>query len=393
MKDEEKVEIDILEEAIENEEIEFTKTIPKLVVDNELKETEDSIDYTLSISREEFYGKEDKKKLPIIIILLIILFVVFAYVGIKFLDIKIGETEKEEKKVIQEEIKEPETKLEGEEKSMSDYNEEYGAIYFYQDNSNKLYISKIIVTNDTGKKYLGVYNCTTSDCNIYLLNNESYYSLENKTILVKDGKGFIFNYGTNKIVTDSYINWYKINNSYLLAVDNVSNIYSNRGTNVTKDNFDTIGKIKGSSLQGISGNFIIVSKDSKYGVINFEDGKIEVEVNYEDIRIEKNNIFLVKENGKWHTIIKSTLSSKGYDEVILATLNYVMVIDGTNFDIVDIKGESLINESIEAPKDYTRDNPKNFEMSDVEGSTVVITINEEVYRFNVNTFSIIKYSL
>lgn len=406
MKKEDIVEIDkkddIIIDALNEEENEFTKTLPKIDL-GKVEENEDSIDYTISVSKEDFYGKESKNMLPIIIGIIILMCIGIGYILIKGSDIKIGNKENIKEEPKHEDINKTviEEETVGEQEQGSVFNELYGALYFYKDD-NTLFVSKEVLTNDSNKQYLGTYNCVSTACNTYKIENSNYYSFDENTVLISDNnKGFIYNYSLNKILTNSYSKWYKLETSpktYLLAVDQTTNIYSNKGNNITNNQYNKIGNIINNKVYEHNDLYIIASKDNKVGVINIKENTVLIDLKYDAVNVEENNIFTVKENNKWYPINTNgeKKSQSSYDNIVLATASYMMVIDKNSFDIVDYTGESLIKETISAPLNYERHdqngNRKGIEISEVENNSVTILIGEEAYRFNINTFSIIKYS-
>ena len=413
---------DVITQALDEEEKEFTKTLTEelqpvapvkekvedKVETPKVKETEDSVDAADFVTKEEFYGKENKTARWIIIIVVVLICVGVGYFLLKFMNIKISSAHQatvEQSTSTTSSNTDSTTTSDGESHAVATYNDRYGSLFFYSDNGVITSTTKLL-TDVGSKKYLGMYNCESTSCSLYNKDNITFNSNADNTLLISDnGKGIIFNYSTNMILTEAYTSWYTVtvaSRTYLVAVDTKSNIYGPNGSNITKNEYTDIGSVINGKLYEYADTYITAKKDGKWGVINITNDKMIVNFKYDDIRIDSKDIFEVKENNLWYAT-KSTgekLISTGYTEIVKADAKYLMVIKDNTFDIVDYTGASLIKTDIDAPKAFKRyddnGNMVGITLKDEGNNIILITITQAsgtaLYRFNTNTLAIAKYS-
>lgn len=411
---------DVITEALNQEEQEFTKTLteelkpvttpveekPEEV--KKVKEIEESVDAADFVTKEEFYGKENKTAKIIIIVVIVVLCILIGYFALKYMNIKIGSSKQT---IVEQSVSTmvPATDSTSttitESHAVSEYNNSYGALYFYSEN-NTISVSNKLLTDVGSKKYLGMYNCESTSCSLYNKNNVSFNSFADNTVLISDnGKGIIYNYNNNTILTNAYTTWFKMqvaSRTYLLAVDTTSNIYGPNGNNITKSEYSDLGTIINGSLYEQLDSYITAKKDGKWGIINVTNDNVIIDFKYDAIHIETKDIFTIQDTNLWYAINANgeKMSTTGYTEIVKADTKYMMVIKDNMFDIVDYTSASLIKQDIDAPKTYKRyddnGNMLGITLKDEGNNITLITIVQasgtSLYRFNTNTLSIAKYT-
>lgn len=370
----------------DNKNIEYEKNNKN----NNHVETEPSSDSLDFVTKDEFYGKENKwfkwvGMIIFIIVCLVMGFLLLQFSSIKIEGIKIN-TPKES--MSNEESKTTEITY-GEEKNVSDFNSKYGALYLYLENDEPKVVREL--SNSGLNQYLGMYNCESSNCS---LCDTKFYSKENNTILIKDNnKCFLYNFKNNKILTNSYANFYVLslkNRKYLLGSSyEKNNIYSALGINLTNDKYKNLGKIIDNNVYRYLNNHIVFEENNKFGILDYTNNKKVIENKYNDIRLFDNNKFGIKKENKWYLINEKEekILTTGYKEIINVVDKYIFVINEENFDIVDYDGKSLLKEQIKLSNEYKYQDNKELENIQIkeEKEEVVIAINMLKYTLNKQT--------
>lgn len=167
---------------------------------------------------------------------------------------------------------------------------DYKINYEYQNQpSSKLYfydcsgdICTTEVSNNSKNEY-SVYDCWYEKCPTFKgIINKDY------ALLQEDDSFVLYNYKTGKTITSGYDSYTFINNDYIIVTkdtkDGVININDDVVVNLI---YNQIGYFKNDLLVGYNSNSIVANKNGKYGIISFKDGSIIEEFIYEETQIEE----------------------------------------------------------------------------------------------------------
>lgn len=169
----------------------------------------------------------------------------------------------------------------------------------------------------------------------------------------KDGKFGLINYSGKKLLDPEYnsINPAQgIENSLLIEKDGKFGLCDDSGNIIIETNYSEIKKIGDDYRNG----YIVKNSDGKYGAIGFDKEQI-LEFKYDEIKgISYENVYAIKENGKYTLVNKSgdKLFDKYFDDVIEIEKDYAVVSQNGKFGVIDMSGNTKINFEYEA-LDYT----------------------------------------
>jgi len=113
--------------------------------------------------------------------------------------------------------------------------------------------------------------------------------------------------------------------------------------------------VPGQRFYSIEKSRIVVSKDNKWGILDYSSNELIVETKYEDIKIFDGYCYAAKENGKWYLYeFKNNIKQieYGYDEIFYVDAINMVVQDGNYLYIKDLKGNDLIQDKIEILTEY-----------------------------------------
>lgn len=251
-------------------------------------------------------------------------------------------------------------------------------IYFLENDKGEKIISEVL---DSKMKYLGKYTCQNLGCGYFYqipspTKEQQFFN--NNLVLISDFDGdediaVLYNYKTNKIVDtyDDVLCSYEFENnnfSILVERNEKMGILNSSGNLLYNIELDEWGyrhidsspyegvclknpsiydkKDKTPGYDGVNG---VLSKDGKYGVINFQTGEVVVPFKYEKLRLMYDGNYSVKEGNKWYLLNKKfeKIIKTGYD--MIYSFNDVILV-GTNIDenkteykLIDKNGTVLTN--------------------------------------------------
>jgi len=251
-------------------------------------------------------------------------------------------------------------------------------IYFLQDKNGKKIISNKL---DSNLKYLGKYTCQNFGCGKFQYvpspNDEQQFISDNLVLISEwDGnidKTVLYNYKTDKVI-ETYDNvlcsyeFYDKSFSVLVEKNEKMGILKSNGEfayNIELDNWNDMLDIshytdsvchkyrfysldanKTPGYDGVNG---VVSKDAKFGVVNFKTGEVLVDFKYAGLRLMYDGNYSFYDGKKWYLIDNKMkkIINIGYDmiysfgDVILVGTN----IDGnsTHYKLIDKNGKVLTN--------------------------------------------------
>lgn len=152
-----------------------------------------------------------------------------------------------------------------------------GKVYFYEC-GDEVCTTEV---KDDSKKLYSTYDCWYNTCPIYKgVINDDYALLKEDTSFV------LYNYKTGDTITSGYDSYTFINKEYIIvtkdAQDGIIDINDNV---IVKPEYDQIGYFDGDYLKGYSTDKIIASKNDKYGIISFKDGRVVEEFKHSEAEV------------------------------------------------------------------------------------------------------------
>lgn len=248
-------------------------------------------------------------------------------------------------------------------------------IYIYNDNSI-LKVEDLSKVTDT-KNVVGEYNCKYDDCDILETNliNPIY---DNKYIILKENSEvFIYNFTTEKIVSDKYSNLINRKNNHLLVEkNNKYGLIDIEGEKLIDTIYDEIDL-------DMYNNITKVKLNNLYGVYDVKEMKEIIKPKYENINISDSKYYSVKKDDGWYVIDNNdTLITNGYTYTFAFNKGFIAQIENNLHILKYTNEEELLYEEVIPIED-------NFEVSR-NSSIITININEKKYEYDINRNSLIN---
>lgn len=201
------------------------------------------------------------------------------------------------------------------------------------------YKTKII--NEKGETLFSEYDIAEFIVN-YDKSNVLWY--ENNVIRVqKDGKYGMINFEGRELLKCQYDSIEALNgvkNTFIVKKDDKIGLSDSFGNIIVDTKYKEIKPLGEDNRK----EFIIINDENKQGVA-LSNKTIEIECLYEEIKpLSVNNIYIVKQNGKWQIIDsdKTVNITEGFDDVTeIAGENFV-IIKNNKYGVINQKGEELI---------------------------------------------------
>ncbi len=195
---------------------------------------------------------------------------------------------------------------------------------------------------------------------LFICVENTNYSNETYTTKVLNEKGekILTEYDNIQPIenTDGSNIWYE-NNVLKYKKDNKYGLINFEGKEILSANYDNI-----YALQGIEKS-VIVEKEGKKGLISTSMGEVIIPVEYVDITgltKKYEDGYIIKNDANKFGIIspdKTTILETKYDEIKNVTgNNYYVVVENGTLEIVDKKGEVILNSGFEDVKEINADN-------------------------------------
>lgn len=152
-------------------------------------------------------------------------------------------------------------------------------LYFY-DCDGDLCISQV---EDTTKNSYSSYDCWYNECPIYKgVVNENYALLQEK-------EGYVlYDYKKGQNISSGYDSYQFIDDYCIIVSKN-----SKEGIIDLEDNvivepiYDKIGYYENDKLKGYNVSNIVAKKDNKYGIISYKDGSIKEDFKYDEANMQE----------------------------------------------------------------------------------------------------------
>lgn len=266
------------------------------------------------------------------------------------------------------------------------HNEEENELEFYAD-----------------KELVSAYSCEYHKCGQYKTDNLDYNSCSDLITIIEDGNNkLLYNYGIGSEISNTLDEVYAVkdNNKYkgFIVKDSESKKYgyiSTRGTLYLKYEYDDLGLISNNELHikgiDISTDKVVASKNGKYGVIKLSNGVPILSFDYDMVYLGNKDNYVVKKDNKY-----SLVNTKG-DKVLDNTYDMIFVIDDVIIvsnnkvlNIIDNKGNKIVNDDITLYVDYKEDGNNNIFGYNAykEKDNIIIEVNKPME----NGYDTIKYT-
>jgi hypothetical protein len=208
-----------------------------------------------------------------------------------------------------------------------------------------------------GEEVIDTYTCMSETCSIYSSGRYSYFSTKPTVIALSDDDSvFLYNYIEKKTISSFYSklqNLIKEDRTVAFIAydaDNLVGIIDINGNVIVPLNYDEIGYSMGGgdvSDYSYETNLITVMQDGLWGLISLSDGKIILDLKYEDIYYNGFNAVVIKEDGLWYLLglDGKKILADGYD-IIIPTKSYIFVSSENSFNILNYKGNNIISKDI-----------------------------------------------
>jgi hypothetical protein len=210
-------------------------------------------------------------------------------------------------------------------------------------------------------------------------SNKNIWYEDNVLKVCKDGKYGMVDFSGTEILPCEYdeITCLKgIKNNFLIKKDQKVGLVNEKGQIIINAEYSQILPLD----ENCTSDYIVVDQNNKYGLIS-TSGKTVLEVKYDEIKYLNNKtIFGVKEAGVWKAIDEDgkIVLDGGYDNIISANGDNIVVVKGGKYGVVSKTGEVKIEPSYEDLK-YTF---SIYYIAKQNGSYGIINLsNEKVIDF------------
>lgn len=204
----------------------------------------------------------------------------------------------------------------------------------------------------------------------------------------KDGKYGLINFEGKEIVPCEYdeITALKgVTNNLIVKKQDKVGLINEKGQVIINTDYKEIKTLK----EGYKNEYAIVNENNQYGIIS-TTGAVIVEPKYEDVKYLNNSeLFAVKEAGTWKLINKEKqiLIDGGYDNIIEAKGENVVVEKGGKYGVVTTKNEEKIPVEYEQIK-YTF---SIYYIAKTGGKYGIINLdNEQIKDFNYTNMNYVE---
>lgn len=166
------------------------------------------------------------------------------------------------------------------------------------------------------------------------------------------------------------------------------------GNIIIEPNYKDILKIGDDYKNG----YIVVDTNDKYGVIGF-DKEVILQAKYNEIKgICGENIYAIKENGKYSLINKSgeKVISNTFEDISEINKDYVIAVNNGKYGVVNMQGETKIDFKYDKltytnGNDYIAKSGDKYGVIGIDGSTKLNTECTSISYINSGNFMIADY--
>lgn len=154
-------------------------------------------------------------------------------------------------------------------------------LYFY-DCDGSVCTARVNDSIDKNSLY-STYSCGYEDCPmIKKVLGDSYVVLE------KDNKEILYDFMDEKIISDSYDDYYVLSEKYIIVTKNdYQGLIDSDNNILISTTYSQLGYYQDEVLLGYNLQNIIVKKNDLYGIVSMQDGSIVEKIEYEEDKIDE----------------------------------------------------------------------------------------------------------
>lgn len=245
---------------------------------------------------------------------------------------------------------------------------------------------KTKVINEKSEEILKGYNKVEAIDNFDSKQNIWYE--ENVLRVLKDGKYGLINLNGDILLPCEYteiVSLKGVKNNFLVKKDNKVGLVNEKGQFIISKEYSNILTMK----EGYKDEYIIVNTENKYGVIS-TSGKIIIETKYENIKyLNSKDMYAATDGGALKLISSEdkVLLDTGYDDIIQAKGENVVILKNNKYGVINLKGEQKIPTEYDEIK-YTNSIYYIAKKADKYG--VIDIDNKEIIPFEYTNISYIE---
>ena len=239
--------------------------------------------------------------------------------------------------------------------------------------------------------YLYFYDCNNTLCTSTTKQNDYYNKIKcekdicpyitakiNENVILKnENKSWIYNYITDTIVNEKYIDYKIIENNQFIVTD------TNNNQGIIDIDGTVIVEPKYSNINNYNNGFISYIKDNKHGLQSIDEKHL-VEATYEDIVLINDLIFSGKKENiyKIYNMDNSEYSEENYN-YIYAYSDIIIVANNKKIDILTTDLKSTLLMKIDTFFEYKTEKEReslNIHIEDDKYISFTVYINETEYQ-------------
>ena len=245
--------------------------------------------------------------------------------------------------------------------------------------------------------YLYLYDCERDLCTSTTPQN-NYYSkilcvdddcpyivdvIDNNIILKNNNTSWIYNYYSNQIINDSYVEYRYIGND-MYVVSNQEDKYG-----IININNEILVPLDYHYIDDYKNDFISYVKDNLYGIVS-TDGVFDILPVYEDVVLINDKIFAGMKDNIYYLHSYNDVNNENANkyDFVYAYEDIIFVVNNKKIDILDNNLNSTLLMKIDTYYEYTTEKERNSLDIFVDDGY----INFKVF-LNENDYTIYKYKI
>lgn len=251
--------------------------------------------------------------------------------------------------------------------------------------------------------YLYFYDCSHKLCSSSKKQDDYYNKIlceddvcphitdiiGNNLILTSENTSWIYNYISDEIINNSYINYRYIGHDLFVVTDNTNN------QGVIELSGKEIVPLKYEYIENYYDGFISYKKDNLFGIDTLDD-KYRVPNDYEDIVLINNKIFAGRKENVYHLYSYNDINNDNANKYnyVYSYDGIIFVVNNNKIDILNSNLNSTLLIKIDSFYDYTTEKERDSLNIYVEDNILYfdVFINEKeyiTYKYNISTNKIV----
>jgi len=247
------------------------------------------------------------------------------------------------------------------------------------------------------KSYLYLYDCGRYLCTSTTPQNNYYSKIlceddvcpyvvdinDGNLVLKKDNKSWIYNYYSDQIIDDKYVQYRYIGNDMYVTSDQENNY------GIINSKSEILVPLKYKYIDDYKNNFISYIKDNLYGIIS-TDGAFDIKPIYEDVVLINDKFFAGMKDNIYYIYSYDDVNNENTNKYnfVYAYDDFILVINNKKIDILDNSLNSTLLMKIDTFYEYTTEKERDSLEIFVEDGY----INFRVF-LNENDYTVYKYKI